>query len=194
MRKLMLSLAGFRSAFRVMSAYRDVAAIVMGPMGVPGHQMIMRLRSLDSPMLANIVETAMACGIWWSEAPRGLFGTWRDLPEVSDAGSDRGGVVTKASREDVMVPKKSHESHIDYGIKKPCLTLSRFPSSCENKISFSPRFPPIDGVVVPALVYCRLVIKTESERAGEKEKKIIILPWLYRQPFMEQGEREKECW
>ncbi|EOY21340.1 Uncharacterized protein TCM_012838 [Theobroma cacao] len=36
MRKLMLSLAGFRSAFGVMSAYRDVAAVVMGPMGVPG--------------------------------------------------------------------------------------------------------------------------------------------------------------
>ncbi|EOY19669.1 Uncharacterized protein TCM_044835 [Theobroma cacao] len=36
MRKLMLSLAGFRSAFGVMSAYRDVAEVVTGPMGVPG--------------------------------------------------------------------------------------------------------------------------------------------------------------
>ncbi|EOX93660.1 Uncharacterized protein TCM_002549 [Theobroma cacao] len=36
MRKLMLSLAGFRSAFGVMSAYRDVAAVVTGSMGVPG--------------------------------------------------------------------------------------------------------------------------------------------------------------
>ncbi|EOY01006.1 Gag protease polyprotein [Theobroma cacao] len=35
MRKLMLSLAGFRSVFGVMSAYRDVAAVVTGPMGVP---------------------------------------------------------------------------------------------------------------------------------------------------------------
>ncbi|EOX94181.1 Uncharacterized protein TCM_003584 [Theobroma cacao] len=36
MRKLMLSLARFRLAFRVMSAYRDVAAVVTGPMGVSG--------------------------------------------------------------------------------------------------------------------------------------------------------------
>ncbi|WRX22749.1 HAT [Theobroma cacao] len=36
MRKLMLSLAGFRSAFGVMSAYRDVATVVTGSMGVPG--------------------------------------------------------------------------------------------------------------------------------------------------------------
>ncbi|EOY00462.1 Uncharacterized protein TCM_010333 [Theobroma cacao] len=35
MRKLMLSLAGFRSAFGVMSAYRDIAAVITGPMGVP---------------------------------------------------------------------------------------------------------------------------------------------------------------
>ncbi|EOY00169.1 Uncharacterized protein TCM_009860 [Theobroma cacao] len=35
MRKLMLSLAGFRSAFGVMSAYRDVTTVVTGPMGVP---------------------------------------------------------------------------------------------------------------------------------------------------------------
>ncbi|WRX31630.1 hypothetical protein QQP08_024117 [Theobroma cacao] len=33
MRKLMLSLAGFQSTFGVMSAYRDVAAVVTGPMG-----------------------------------------------------------------------------------------------------------------------------------------------------------------
>ena len=32
----MLSLAGFRSAFGVMSAYPDVAAVVRGPMGVLG--------------------------------------------------------------------------------------------------------------------------------------------------------------
>ncbi|WRX22555.1 Ulp1 protease family [Theobroma cacao] len=35
-KKLMLSLAGFRSAFGVMSAYRDVAAVVTDSMGVPG--------------------------------------------------------------------------------------------------------------------------------------------------------------
>ncbi|WRX24757.1 hypothetical protein QQP08_017244 [Theobroma cacao] len=31
--------------------------------------MITWLRLLDSPILANIVETAMTCGIRWSEAP-----------------------------------------------------------------------------------------------------------------------------
>ncbi|EOX99854.1 Uncharacterized protein TCM_008832 [Theobroma cacao] len=36
MRKLMLSLAGFRSAFGVMSAYRDVAAVVTGSIRVLG--------------------------------------------------------------------------------------------------------------------------------------------------------------
>ncbi|EOY03278.1 Uncharacterized protein TCM_018104 [Theobroma cacao] len=36
-------------------------------------QMIMRLRPLDSPMLANIVETAIACRIRWSEASGGYY-------------------------------------------------------------------------------------------------------------------------
>ncbi|EOY19328.1 Uncharacterized protein TCM_044398 [Theobroma cacao] len=39
MRELMLSLTGFRSAFGVMSAYRDVAAVVTGSMGVSGRDM-----------------------------------------------------------------------------------------------------------------------------------------------------------
>ncbi|EOY18514.1 Nitrate excretion transporter 1, putative [Theobroma cacao] len=38
-----------------------------------GHQMILRLRLLDSLMSINIIETAMACGIWWSEAPGGYY-------------------------------------------------------------------------------------------------------------------------
>ncbi|EOY08864.1 Uncharacterized protein TCM_024119 [Theobroma cacao] len=38
-----------------------------------GHQMIRQLRLLDSPMSANIVENAMACGIRWSEALVGYY-------------------------------------------------------------------------------------------------------------------------
>ncbi|EOY00599.1 Uncharacterized protein TCM_010483 [Theobroma cacao] len=50
MQKLMLSLAGFRSAFGVMSAYRDVATVVTGSMGVPGRD-ISGLREISRRFL-----------------------------------------------------------------------------------------------------------------------------------------------
>ncbi|EOX93087.1 Uncharacterized protein TCM_001933 [Theobroma cacao] len=59
MRKLMLSLAGFRSAFGVMSAYRDVAAVVTGPMGVSGRDTMFMIsaKSMDSHTWQNILKS-----------------------------------------------------------------------------------------------------------------------------------------
>ncbi|EOY21236.1 Uncharacterized protein TCM_012637 [Theobroma cacao] len=55
MRKLMLSLVGFRSAFGVMSAYRDVAAVVTGPMGVPGRDKIIMPPRRGLPPFSRLV-------------------------------------------------------------------------------------------------------------------------------------------
>ncbi|EOY26837.1 Uncharacterized protein TCM_028812 [Theobroma cacao] len=61
MRKLMLSLAGFRSAFGVMSAYRDVAAVVTGPMGVPGG---------EQSTLVKVQRLCLETGIRSTSTPR----------------------------------------------------------------------------------------------------------------------------
>ncbi|EOY30406.1 Uncharacterized protein TCM_037629 [Theobroma cacao] len=53
MQKLMLSLAGFRSAFGVMSAYRDVATVVTGLMGVPGRDMIYQMLTFHHETFQN---------------------------------------------------------------------------------------------------------------------------------------------
>ncbi|EOY03504.1 Uncharacterized protein TCM_018598 [Theobroma cacao] len=61
MRKLMLSLAGFRSAFGVMIAYQDVAAIVTGSMGVPGRDRIIMSPRRKQPPFTRSAGRGRGC-------------------------------------------------------------------------------------------------------------------------------------
>ncbi|EOY18625.1 Uncharacterized protein TCM_043125 [Theobroma cacao] len=61
MRKLMLSLAGFRSAFGVISAYRDVATVVTGPMGVSGRDNLDWYQSMVLRCTSDIHTMSRRC-------------------------------------------------------------------------------------------------------------------------------------
>ncbi|EOY08613.1 Uncharacterized protein TCM_023400 [Theobroma cacao] len=117
MRKLMLSLARFRSAFRVMSAYRNVATVVMGPMGVSGrdtapHEDHNVTSSTSAPPSSSIEQTI-----------NNLYGYMQSMNARQHGGKHK--------------TKLEFEKQISFFLQKP---KERFPYSSLIQKSPSPDF------------------------------------------------------